>query len=472
MLAALKAALERLGARGWLVGGTVRDSELGRLSADLDVVVSATGPGVTSTECSVRAAREVAGLVAAGLRRPWFTLSSEFGAFRVVGADGDLDLTALRGGSLEADLALRDFTVNAMAVPVCGGGLVDPFGGLRHLRERRLVAVSDHVFRDDPLRLMRASRLAHTLGLTIEDGLRRLIEAEAHLLPRAAAERVFSEVVLTLAAGRSSSAVESWGSLGVLPFFLPEVPRLQGVTQSDYHHLDVYGHTLETMNQVDGMIQDPGRLFPAARGALEERLAEPVDGAVSRPVALRLAALLHDIAKPDTRSVREDGRVCFMQHTQVGGPQSEEICRRLRTSEKVARLVRAVVEQHLTLGFLLHQQPLPERAVIEYLWQAAPWEPEVILVSTADRLATRGVSTPERYLHHHVDLAARLMERWRQRAVRGMAPCPLDGRRLQAELGLEPGVTLGRALRAVRLAWEAGEAQDDTELLAAGRAAL
>ena len=472
MLAALKAALERLEARGWLVGGTVRDSELGRVSADLDVVVSGTGPDGTSAECSVRAAREVAGLVAAGLRRPWFTLSSEFGAFRVVGVDGDLDLTALRGGSLEADLALRDFTVNAMAVPVSGGGLVDPFGGLRHLREGRLVAVSDRVFRDDPLRLMRAFRLAHTLGLTIEDGLRRLIQAEAHLLPRAAAERVLSEVVLTLAAGRSSSAVESWGSLGVLPFFLPEVPRLQGVTQSDYHHLDVYGHTLETMDQVDGMIQDPGRLFPATRKALEERLAEPVDGAVSRPVALRLAALLHDIAKPDTRSVREDGRVCFMQHTQVGGPQSEGICRRLRTSEKLARLVRAVVEQHLTLGFLLHRQPLPERAVIEYLWEAAPWEPEVILVSTADRLATRGVSTPERYLRQHVDLAARLMERWRQRAERGTAPCPLDGRRLQAELGLEPGATLGKVLRAVQLAWEAGEAQDDHELLAVARAAL
>ena len=472
MLAALTAALERLEARGWLVGGTVRDGQLGRSSVDLDVVVSGTGPGGTSAGSSIRAACEVADLVAAGLRRPWFTLSSEFGAYRVVGIDGALDLTALRGGSLEADLALRDFTVNAMAVPVSGGGLIDPFGGLQHLRERRLVAVSDHVFRDDPLRLMRASRLAHTLGLTIEDGLRRLIGADAHLLPRAAAERVLSEVVLTLAAGRSSSAVESWGSLGVLPFLLPEVPRLQGVTQSDYHHRDVYGHTLETMDQVDDMIQDPGRLFPATRVALEERLAEPVDGAVSRPVALRLAALLHDIAKPDTRSVREDGRVCFMEHTRVGGPQSERICRRLRTSEKLARLVRAVVEQHLTLGFLLHQQPLPERAVIEYLWEAAPWEPEVILVSTADRLATRGASTPERYLYQHVELAGRLMERWRQRAEGERAPCPLDGRRLQAELGLEPGPALGRALRAVRLAWEAGEARDDTDLLAAARAAL
>ena len=444
MLAALKAVLERLGVRGWLVGGTVRDGELGRASADLDVVVSGTGPGGASAECSVRAAREVAVLVAAGLRRPWFTLSSEFGAFRVVGVDGDLDLTALRGGCLEADLALRDFTVNAMAVPVSGGALVDPFGGLQHLRERRLVAVSDHIFRDDPLRLMRASRLAHTLGLSIEGGTRRLIEAEAHLLPRAAAERVFSEVVLTLAAGRSSAAVESWGSLGLLPFFLPEVPRLQGVTQSDYHHRDVYGHTLETMDQVDGMIQDPGRLFPATREALERRLAEPVDGAVSRPVALRLAALLHDIAKPETRSVREDGRVCFMEHTRVGGPQSQGICRRLRASETLARLVRAVVEQHLTLGFLLHRRPLPERVVIEYLWEAAPWEPEVILVSTADRLATRGVSTPERYLHQHVELAARLMERWRLRAEDGIPPCPLNGRRLQAELGLEPGPALGR----------------------------
>ena len=386
----LEAALVALGAEGWLVGGTVRDLELGWRSTDLDVVVGdgrSTGGAPMS---ALETARAVTEQVATALRRPWFALSPEFGAFRVVGAEESLDLTAMRGGSLTADLSLRDFTVNAMALSLAGDEVVDPFGAREHLRSRRLVAVSDDVFRADPLRLMRAARLAHTLGFELESALTRQVREEAGLLRSAAAERVFSEMVLTLSAGRSAAAVRLWDDLALLPSFLPEITLLHDVTQSDFHHLDVFGHTLETMDHVDAMIAEPARLFPRVEEDLRRRLEEPVGGEVPRAVALRLAALLHDVAKPGTRSVREDGRVCFMKHTQLGGPQSEGICRRLHTSQVLARLVRRVVEQHLTLGFLLHQQPLPARAIVEYLWVAAPWEPEVVLVSAADRLATRG----------------------------------------------------------------------------------
>jgi poly(A) polymerase len=461
----LSTALASLGAQAWLVGGTVRDLELERPSVDVDVVVSAGQDSQGASLTALETARAVAGRVAAATERPWFALSSEFGAFRVVGAFVNLDLTALRGGSIQADLSLRDFTMNAMALPLSGQGMVDPFEGLRHLREGRLVAVSDEVFRADPLRLMRAVRLAHTLGVALDAPLVRRIREDAPLLPAAAAERVFSEVVLTLGSGRSSTAVRLWDDLGLLPFFLPEVPLLHGVTQSDYHHLDVFGHTLETMDHVDAMIARPEVIFRSAAEELGFRLDEPVDGAVPRPVALRLAALLHDVAKPETRTVREDGRVCFMRHTELGGPQSEAICRRLHTSGTLARLVRRVVEHHLTLGFLLHQEPLPARAIVEYLWAAAPWEPEVILVSAADRLATRGRSTPESYLQRHVALAAELMAAWSARQRLGVSPCPVDGRLLQARLGLGPGPELGEVLREVRLAWEAGEVREADALV-------
>ncbi|MHB9150820.1 MAG: tRNA nucleotidyltransferase/poly(A) polymerase family protein, partial [Thermoleophilia bacterium] len=215
----------------WLVGGTVRDRELGRFSPDIDVVTSGD-------------AAELAARVARLADRPWFPLSREFGAYRVVGGvggagmaafgmepavtpgiaafgmepavtpgmeaaetgsaagEGHLDVVALRGGSLEADLALRDFTVNAMALPVAGGPVVDPFHGRLHLNERRLVPVSSTIFADDPLRLMRAARFAHVLGLTVGPDLRALTRAEAGRLPSAAAERILNEIVLTLEAGR------------------------------------------------------------------------------------------------------------------------------------------------------------------------------------------------------------------------------------------------------------------------------
>ena len=206
------------------------------------------------------------------------------------------------------------------------------------------------------------------------------------------------------------------------------------------------------------MIRDPGGCSLPRGRPWSERLAEPVDGAVSRPIALRLAALLHDIAKPDTRSVREDGRVCFMD-TRGGRPESERICRRLRTSENLARLVGAVVEQHLTLGFLLHQQPLPEA-----LSDRVPVGGGAMGAGSDPGVDGGSPGHPGR-----VDARARTCistSNWQDASWRGggsvleggRAPCPLDGRRLAGELGLVPGPTLGRALREVRLAWEAGEA--------------
>ncbi len=142
---------------------------MGRPGTDVDVVVD-DDP------------RAIAAAVAGRTGLPWFALSREWGAYRVVGSPGHLDVAAMRGGSLAADLALRDFTVNAMALPVGGGALVDPFGGRGHLEQGRLVAVGRRIFADDPLRLLRAVRLAHTLELTLDPALRELARAEARRL--------------------------------------------------------------------------------------------------------------------------------------------------------------------------------------------------------------------------------------------------------------------------------------------------
>lgn len=459
LLEALRAVLLERGGTGWLVGGTVRDRQIGRLGTDVDVVVEGD-------------AQAVAAAVAARSGLPWFALSREWGAYRVVGSPGHLDVAAMRGGSLAADLALRDFTVNAMALPVAGGALVDPFGGRGHLEQGRLVAVGRRIFADDPLRLLRAVRLTHTLDLTIDPALRELARAEARRLRETAAERVLSEVVLTLAAGRSAAAVGCWANLGLLEVFLPEVTALHGVAQSPFHHLDVYGHTLDTMERLDDLIAAPSVHFGRSGELLAARLARPVDGVMPRPVALRLGALLHDVAKPQTRRLDDQGRVMFWGHTEEGGPVAEGICARLRCPGPATSLVRRVVEQHLDLGFLQHEDPLTPRSAVRYLWDAAPWEPEVIMVSVADRLATRGPRTEPRHVARHLAVAGELMERWRTRTLAGVPRPPVTGVDLMAELGLDPGPLLGRVVREVALAWEAGEIADRREALATGRSSL
>ena len=490
LLGALSDVVSDWGHPVWFVGGTVRDRELGHVSPDIDVVTAGD-----AADLAARVARR------AGL--PWFPLSHEFGAYRVVGepeptgmgrgtvgaegvtsagsrdvhhaevgrtgGGGHLDVVALRGGSLEDDLALRDFTVNAMALSVSGGPVIDPFDGRLHLRERRLVPVSRTIFADDPLRLLRAARFAHVMDLAIGPDLRALARAEAGRLASAAAERILNEVVLTLEVGRSAAAVRLWDDLGLLEVFLPEIEALRGVSQSPFHHHDVYGHTLETMERLDEIVAAPGRWFGLSWELLEARLAQPVDGMMSRPVALRLGALLHDVAKPETRAVGEGGRVLFWGHTEIGGPVAEEVCARLRCSAAAAGLIRATVERHLDIGFLQHERPVSPREVVRFLWRAEPWEPEVIIVSVADRLATRGPQTQDASIDAHLDTARGLMDAWRARREKGIPPLPLDGEVLMAELGLEAGPLLGRVLREVRLGWEAEELEGRAEAVAFAR---
>ena len=440
----------------WLVGGTVRDREMGRVAPDVDVVVD-DDPAA------------VAAAVAAAAGLPWFPLSHEFGAYRVVGDGRHLDVAGLRGGDIATDLGMRDLTVNAMALPLAGGPLIDPFGGRDDLARGRLVAVSDSIFVDDPLRLLRVARLAHTLGFGVDSRLRDRTRVDAGLLGGAAAERVLSEVALTLAVGRSAAAACLWDHLGLLPTLFPEIAALRGVQQSDFHHLDAYHHTLETARQVDEIIAQPGRWFGRTWQPLEERLATPVDGVVSRPVVLRLAALLHDIGKATTRGFDAQGRIMFWGHTTEGARMVRGVNRRLKLSSKAGALVRTVVGEHLSIGKLEREGGDTSRGMVRYLWDTTPWEPEVIMVSTADRLATRGPLTGGARMLAQLALASRLMARWWERERVGLPRPPLDGDGLQAALGLTPGPLLGEVLREVRLATQAGEIDTAAGALAVAR---
>jgi hypothetical protein len=435
MLRVVAEILRRRHSEGWLVGGSVRDLELRRFSPDLDIVVADDPRAV---------AREIAQVLGV----PWFVLSERHPTFRVMAAEGHVDVAAVRGGGILDDLAERDFTVNAMAIPI-GAALspdrdrpidrsdvVDPFGGLGHLREKRLVAVADSIFTDDPLRMLRAVRFGHVLGLEPDGGLFDAIVRQAPLLARTAVERVVTEMSLTLAEGRSGEAVRRWHDVGLLSVMFPELdvpPRLS--------------EAIETLTNLDDILIRPADWFPEAADRLSERLARPVDGVLGRPVALCLAALLHRVPAVETQ--------------QVG--------RRLKLSGDAISLLVTVSRNLADLPVV----PWPAmgvpgragRAAVLLMWQTAPWEPEVILLRTALESRDAGPdaadagSLPRR----------RLMQLWVERSTgAGMQP-PIDGYVLMRELGISSGPLLGSVLREVDLAWEAGEIDSVEEALEVAR---
>jgi poly(A) polymerase len=433
MLRTVTAVLRARGVEGWLVGGTVRDRNLGRYSPDVDVAVAGEAAAV-----AVDVARK--------LHAPWFALSERHGAFRVVVGHAHIDVATVRGKGILADLALRDFTVNAMAVPLEGGGIIDPFRGLDDLRSGRLAAVSDHIFDDDPLRLLRAPRFAHVLGLRLDPPLTDAVRVQAPRLWRAAPERIATEMVLTLAAGAAGDAARLWNDLGLLGVLIPELVEEGRLSPS-----------LGLLDRLEQILVDlPGR-FPDSASLLESRLAEPVDGAIDRRVALRLAGLVRGI----------------------GPEQALRAGRRLKVSSALLSLLQttARISGHADLlpgvdgpppatansaGLDPSAHPVdPGRDAVLFLWAAGPWEPEIILLSAA--AAPAGTSA---------GAAASLMTLWAGRATSGAPRLPFDGVGLMKELDLSPGPRLGRALRAARLAWEAGEATTAEQALAAAKMAL
>ena len=461
---AVRTALGAEAAEAWLVGGTVRDAVLGRPLRDVDLVV----PG--DPEPAARA-------IASHVRGAVFPLSEAFGAWRALDRREGwcCDVSTMRGATIEVDLADRDFTVNAVAVPLAGGAPVDPLRGLADLADGRLRVLGGPdlettAYATDPLRPLRLARLATELPLAPDPETERLTREAAARVTRSSPERVFAELRRIVVAERAVEGLALADRLGLLGAVLPELDALRDVEQSHYHHLDVHGHTLEVLGR---LIELEGALT-ATFGAeiaepLESLLDEPLGDELTRRQALRLGALLHDIGKPATRGVRPDGRVTFIGHDRVGTEMVSAVCRRLRTSERLRSFLAGLTAHHLRLGFLVRERPLSRRTVFRYLAACEPVEVEVTLLSCADRLATRG-RRHEPAIAAHLELARELMaEALAWRAHGGAPRPPVRGDELAAELGLAPGPELGRLLGALAEARFAGEAHDRGQAIALAR---
>jgi putative nucleotidyltransferase with HDIG domain len=465
---ALEAARAALGdRRAWLVGGAVRDRLLGRDTADLDVVVESD---------PAQAARAVA---RAGGRAACFALSEEFGSWRVVARDRSwqLDVEPLRAATLEQDLALMYFTINAIAEPLAGGAPIDPLGGLTDLDARRLRMAGPGAFADDPLRVLRLVRLAVELDLAVDAETTRSALEHAPGLEGVSAERIFAELRRIIAAPRARTGLELMHELGVSAVVLPELEALRGVEQNRFHHLDVYGHTLEVLDRTIELTASAGSpageldgVLGASAAGVRALLNEPLADELSRGEALRWGALLHDAAKPLTREVRaRDGRVTFMGHDVQGAELAREVLARLRTSERLRAHVAALVRYHLRLGFLVHEpQPLSRRTVFAYMSACSPVEVDVTLLSVMDRLATRGDRAQEA-IDAHLAVARTMLDdalRWR---ANGPGQPLLRGDELANELDIPIGPKVGELLVELATARYAGELETREQALAYAR---
>lgn len=455
LVALARRALAEEGAEVWIAGGAVRNAALDREVTDLDLAVAG------DPERAAKAvAREGDGHA--------FELSAEFATWRTVARDRSwqLDATALRGETIEADLAARDFTLGAVAVPLAGGEPIDPYGGLADLERRLLRVVAEDSFRADPLRLLRATRLAADLGLEVDSGTVAQARSEARLAAEPAGERQLAELRRLIGGPDPLRGVALLDELGLTAVVLPELEALRGVEQGPNHHLDVHGHTLAVLEQTLEVESDLERFAGERAAETRALLDEPLADEMSRGTALRFGALLHDIGKPATRGER-DGYVTFIGHDSVGVEIVAGICRRLRASSRVTRHLQGLTLHHLRLGFLVHEAPLPPRRVHEYLRATEPVSADVTLLTVADRLSARGSGpfATEEAIEAHLSLARQMLAAALDWHRQGPPEPLLRGDELAADLGIAPGPELGDLLAEVEAAQYAGEVSTREEAL-------
>ena len=474
------AARELLAAAGesYLVGGSLRDLLLDRPLADLDLAVPGDAPAF-------------ARLLADGLGGHFLVLDAERGVARVALDDGPvrhIDVAQIQGGSIEADLARRDFTIDALAAPLTAGEpgeIIDPHGGLRDLERRELRLVSEQALIDDPLRLLRAVRLATQLELRIAPETAAAVRKHAGRIGEAAGERQRDELARCLATTRAAQAFRLLDELGLLDALLPEVAEGRGVEQPKEHYYDVLDHAFETVVALDVMVlaeppqerraNDLWRSVwetlaawdEAAVAGLHTYLAEEVSEGRSRSTLLKLAGLLHDVAKPETRAPDETGRIRFFGHAERGAETARRVMERLRFGRRETDLVAMMVEEHLRPGMLGPPGELPtRRALFRFFRDTGEAAEGVLLLSLADALAARGPRMPLDAWRGHVAyvghiLVCRHMDESIARPVR-----LLTGDQIMAELGIGPGPEVGRLVSALEEAHGGGDLSTREEALA------
>ncbi len=411
-----------------LVGGPVRDVFLGRRPGDFDLATDARPERVLE------------------ITRAWADSAWSVGiAFGTVGlrkGNAVFEITTYRseryatesrkpevryGTSLEDDLLRRDFTVNAMAARLPQHELVDPFGGLRDLAGHvlRTPGRPQDSLNDDPLRILRAARFVAQLGLTPVPELR---EAMAELAPRlliVSAERIageLSKLMLASRPGGPSSGIMLLVDTGVAEQVIPEVPRLRLEADEHFRHKDVYLHSLTVLDQAIG---------------LEERYD------LRQDLVLRLAALLHDIGKPRTRSRLSDGRVAFHHHEVVGAKLARARLTALRFPKDVVADVSRLVELHLRFhGYGTGEWT--DSAVRRYVSDAGPLLSRLHALTRAD-CTTRNQAKAQRLARSYDSLERRIAELAEREELASIRP-DLDGNQIMSLLGIGPGPLVGRAL--------------------------
>ncbi len=471
----------------YLVGGAIRDAFLGRDCYDMDFVT----PGD-----AISLSRKLAD----DLEGAFFPLDTERNVGRVILRSADeafvtgsrafrVDISRFQGKDLAVDLAGRDFTINSMAADIrCLDQLVDPLHGMQDLLAKHLNACSTTSLQDDPVRILRAVRFATDLRLKILPETLSLIRNAIPHLPEVSAERLRDELFRILLLAHPSSSIRTLDMLGALEYILPEVCLLKDVKQSSPHVMDVWNHTLDTLNRLERLLEvlSPGYdldksaslslgLASFSLGRYRTQLAAHLNSALNpdRPHRglIYLASLYHDVGKLATQSADDNGVIRFIGHDQVGSKLAEKRGQALKLSNLEIERLRSIVSHHMRPSLLSHSgEPPSKKTVYRFFKDTGAAGVDICILSLADVLATYGPTLSQDRWARHLEVVQNMLGAWwEDKEERVLPPALVNGDDLKEALALPPGPMIGYLLESIREAQVSGEVHNSAEALQLAR---
>lgn len=467
----------------FLVGGAVRDAVRGRSNHDLDF----------ATPHGLKTAR----MVADGLSAAFFPLDETFDTGRVVlqhpdGSRDTLDFAGFRGKSLDADLRGRDFTINAIAMNIHTGEIIDPLGGVKDIREKRIRACTASALADDPVRILRAVRQAAALEFSIDPDTRKQMKNAVELLPRISAERQRDELFKMLEGPKPDATMRALELLGVFPHLLPELSALRGVEQSTPHVHELWTHTLTVLRHLESILQALAPAYDESkanadlmngllvlhlgryRQQIGAHLASNLNTDRSARALLFFAALYHDVNKPQTKTIEENGRIRFLGHDELGAQTVVKRGMALHLSNDELERLKLIIRHHMRVhGHASRHQAgetLSRKAMYRFFRDSGEAGIDLILLALADSRATYGHTLTQEHWAGTLDVCRTLLEAWFEKKEEIIKPPQLlNGDDLINQLKLKPGPEIGKLLEAIRETQAAGNLAEREAALAFAR---
>lgn len=424
----------------FLVGGTVRDYYMGLESVDRDIIVMDENARTFSLK------------LADLLDATFVPLDEENHIYRLVLKDkiNYIDVTNPVGDSIEKDLMRRDLTINAIAVNIRTGELIDISGGVTDIKNKCLNYVNELNFVDDPLRLLRIYRFQALYGFELAPETVNAVCKYADLIHKPAVERINHEIMALFSGKYTDKALENMNKTWILEEIFPFVKELKQVPPNSHHHLDLFHHSIETVRQVQN-------LYNSASDEVKEHLDKIDFGGFSRLAHLKLAAFMHDIGKFSTWTI-EEGKHRFIKHDDVGAKLAIKFLKNLHLSNKQIDYISMMIKYHIYPSHVMNSPQITEKIMMRFVRKMGDNSIDDIILAQADRLSARGPEITDAIVENNITYLNMLL-RFYLETRETLKPLPklLTGNDVMQLLNIKPSRELGEIMDALHEAQLSGD---------------